>query len=72
MFCNKDDARNVFNEVMRTHSAKMGYDKQTGDIDFDAAFTHFDVNNDGLIEVERMPQFLRYTVPNGALDNDLQ
>ena len=55
MFCNKDDARNVFNEVMRTHSAKMGYDKQTGDIDFDAAFTHFDVNNDGLIEVERMP-----------------
>ena len=27
MFCNKDDARNVFNEVMRTHSGKMGYDK---------------------------------------------
>ena len=54
MFCNKEDAKNVLKEVVKTHKS-MGYDKLSGDIDSDAAFDHFDVNKDGLIEVERMP-----------------
>ena len=34
---------------------------------FDDTWTHFDVNNDSLIEVERMPQFLRYLTGNSQL-----
>ena len=71
MFCNRDDAKAVLQEVISTHP-KMGYKSLSGDIDADGAFDHFDVNKDGLIEVERMPQFIRYALPNGALDIDLQ
>ena len=37
---------------------------------FDEVWNHFDVNKDGLVEVERMPQLLRMVC--GALDIDLQ
>ena len=67
MFCNKEDAKGAFDEVTRTHPM---YQKNAGD--FEGAWAHFDVNGDGLVEVERMPQFLRYAFPNGALDIDLQ
>ena len=71
MFCNLADAQGVIAEVIKTHPG-MGYTKSSGDIDVEGAFEHFDVNKDGLIEVERMPQFIRYALPNGALDIDLQ
>ena len=71
MFCNLADAKSVLSEVIKTHP-NMGYTKLEGEIDADGAFEHFDVNKDGLIEVERMPQFIRYALPNGALDIDLQ
>ena len=71
MFCNLEDAKNVLSEVIKTHPA-MGYTSLSGEVDAEGAFKHFDVNNDGLIEVERMPQFIRYALPNGALDIDLQ
>ena len=38
---------------------------------FEDTWNHFDVNKDGLVEVERMPQFLRYLTGN-ALDISLQ
>jgi len=38
---------------------------------FEDTWTHFDVNKDKLIEVERMPQFLRYLIGN-ALEVNLQ
>ena len=66
-FCNKEDAQAAYNEVAASHPM---FSKNEGD--FDAAWEHFDVNGDGLVEVERMPQFLRYAFPNGALDIDLQ
>ena len=65
-FCNRDDAKAVFNEVIKTHK------QFAAGSDFDGAFDHFDVNKDGLIEVDRMPQFLRFAMPAGALDIDLQ
>ena len=37
---------------------------------FEEVWNHFDVNKDGLVEVERMPQLLRMVC--GALDIDLQ
>jgi len=36
---------------------------------FEEVWNHFDVNKDGLVEVERMPQMLRMMC--GALDIDL-
>jgi len=38
---------------------------------FDNTWNHFDVNKDGIVEVGRMPQFLRYFTGD-ALDIDLQ
>jgi len=67
-FSNKDDAMGLYKEVMRTHSGKFGYSKIADQIGFEDAFNHFDVNGDGLVEAERMPQFIRY-VTNGALDD---
>ena len=38
---------------------------------FEDTWNHFDVNHDGLVEVERMPQFMRMLLGN-ALAIDLQ
>jgi len=64
-FFNRDAARKVSDEVVHTH---MKYnDAQTASYlkeKFPETWTHFDVNNDGLVEVERMPQFLRWLLGN--------
>jgi hypothetical protein len=65
MFLNKDAARKVSNEVVHTHFQYN--DAQSAaylNEHFDETWTHFDVNNDGLVEVERMPQFLRWFLGN--------
>ena len=66
MYLNKEDAAAVSAEVTRTSKKDIA----TAKTDFEGTWTHFDVNNDGLVEVERMPQFLRY-LTNGALNPDL-
>ena len=64
MFLNHDDAAAVADEVYATHKPNIA-----GGPGFEDTWNHFDVNHDGLVEVERMPQFLRY-MTNGALDID--
>ena len=78
MFCNKDDAYAVSKEVVGTHLGYKGEDIERylsggsgGDPIFENVFNHFDVNKDGLIEVERMPQFLRMVLGN-SLEINLQ
>jgi len=66
MFLNKEDAQSVSNEVLKDHVKHTA----TDETDFEGTWKHFDINNDGLVEVERMPQFLRY-LTNGALDPTL-
>lgn len=51
MFLNKEDAQNVTNEVLKDHVKHTA----TESADFEGTWKHFDVNNDGLVEVERMP-----------------
>lgn len=51
MFCNKEDAQAVADEVLKTHANDTAAEKP----DFEGTWKHFDVNNDGLVEVERMP-----------------
>ena len=71
-FCNKDDAFAASTEVVSTHfkytleKAGEWLKKNT----FDETWNHYDVNKDGLVEVERMPMFLR-SVTGNALDIDL-
>ena len=68
MYCNHNDALAVANEVMDSHKQ---HDARPGDVQrFEEVWNHFDVNKDGLVEVERMPQFLRMLLGN-ALDIDL-
>ena len=69
MFLNKEDALAVSQEVLKTHGPNNAQAEDGPD--FESTWNHFDVNKDGLVEVERMPQFLRYLL-NGALDIDLQ
>ena len=69
MFLNHDDAVAVSNEVLKTHKPNVAQAEDGPD--FEDTWNHFDVNHDGLVEVERMPQFLRY-LTNGALDIDMQ
>ena len=72
-FCNKDDAFAASTEVVSTHfkytreKAAQWLKKNT----FEDTWNHYDVNKDGLVEVERMPMFLR-SVTGNALDIDLQ
>ena len=49
LFLKKEDAKDLYEEVKTSH----GYTQDAGD--FDAAWNHFDLNHDGLVEVERMP-----------------
>ena len=65
LFLNEADAKAVSEEVVNSHSKDVAQD-----VDFDATWNHFDINHDGLVEVERMPQFLRY-LTNGALNDQL-
>ena len=56
MFLNKEDMKSVAAEVQKSSPSHVA----TDDVDFEGTWSHFDVNNDGLVEVERTPQFLRY------------
>ena len=51
LFLNEADAKAVSEEVVNSHKA----DVAATEIDFDATWNHFDINHDGLVEVERMP-----------------
>ena len=72
LFLSKADAKSAAAEVIANHP---GEDRLAGDEDSDNRFedtwNHFDVNKDGLVEVERMPQFMRMLLGN-ALAIDLQ
>ena len=80
LFLNKADARAAADEVIRDHvhedrlaeadSAPDDLAASDGDR-FEDTWNHFDVNKDGLVEVERMPQFMRMLLGN-ALAIDLQ
>tara|TARA_B110000285_G_C14897649_1_gene501638 strand:- start:123 stop:404 length:282 start_codon:yes stop_codon:yes gene_type:complete len=50
LFLNEADAKAVSEEVVNNHKADIA-----GTVDFDATWNHFDINHDGLVEVERMP-----------------
>ena len=81
LFCNKEDALAVSKEVVATHmdgisaAQFLSGGDSAGDEEpvnrFEDTWNHFDVNHDGLVEVERMPQFLRYLLGN-ALEINLQ
>ena len=69
---NHDDALAAAKEVAQNHGKFDTVDGNGGALqNFEDTWNHFDVNHDGLIEVERMPQFLRYMLGN-ALDISLQ
>lgn len=65
-FLNKDDARAAADEIIANHKENI----TVNNVDFEGTWDHFDVNRDGLVEVERMPQFLRY-MTGGALNDKL-
>ena len=73
MFCNKDDALAASTEVVQTHFkyTKEKAAKWLKENTFEDTWSHYDVNKDGLVEVERMPMFLR-SVTGNALDIELQ
>jgi len=56
-FVDKSNAQALAAEVKSNHQA-------VEERSFNDTWNHFDVNGDGLIEVERMPQFLRYMLGN--------
>jgi hypothetical protein len=60
-------------EVAQTHMFGGNKDKAYEFVaaKFEDVFGHFDVNKDNLIEIERMPQFLRYLLGN-SLEIGLQ
>ena len=71
-YFDRDAALAASTEVVRTH-----FFSEQAKIDlflkerFDETWEHFDVNKDKLVEVERMPRFLRYLLGN-SLEIGLQ
>lgn len=64
-FLDYDAAKRVSDEVVHTHYQYNDEESATFlDENFDNVWKHFDVNSDKLVEVERMPQFLRYLLGN--------
>ena len=68
-YCNREDAMALATEVYDNHKKHDGNSFEGAK--FEETWNHFDVNHDGLVEAERMPQFLRMLLGN-ALDIDLQ
>lgn len=64
-FFDKGAARDASREVVKTN---YSWDATHVNVylndNFDNTWNHFDVNHDNLVEVERMPQFLRYLMGN--------
>ena len=71
-FLDQAGARDACTEVL-TNNQHYSADKARSFMadHFDSTWEHFDVNKDGIVEVGRMPQFLRYFTGD-ALDIDLQ
>ena len=69
MFLNRDDAHRLATEVQGSH-VRHNANAAEGN-NFEDIWNHFDINHDGLVEAERMPQFLRMMLGN-SLDIDLQ
>lgn len=64
-FCNHSGAYAVGLEVVQTHMGKSAAEAQEYlNTYFEKAWGHFDVNQDGFVEVERMPTFLRFLIEN--------
>jgi len=71
-FFDRDAARSASQEVVSTnYKWSAGQTEAWLKDNFDNTWTHFDVNSDNLIEVERMPQFFRYLMGN-SLEIGLQ
>ena len=51
-FFNKEAASNAADEIVKTHGSN---DKSILQNNFEDTWNHFDINKDGLVEVERMP-----------------
>lgn len=71
-FLDQDGARDACTEVLQNNSHFD--DSKTRNFlteHFESTWEHFDVNKDGIVEVGRFPQFLRYFTGD-ALDMDLQ
>ena len=69
----EEDAKRAADEVIGTHlhladSAKESYLKEN----FEPTWKRFDVNEDGKIEIDRMPQFLRMICGNSEACFGLQ
>lgn len=71
-FLDKDGAMDACREVLK-NNAHYSVDKVSSWMsdNFGSTWDHFDVNKDGIVEVGRFPQFLRYFTQD-ALDLDLQ
>ena len=67
-FFDRNAAEAASNEVVHTHF-KYNDAKTAAFLKehFDETWKHFDVNNDNLVEVERMPQFLRYLLGDALM-----
>ena len=64
-FFDKDAARDAATEVVKTnYNWGEPHVNSYLNENFDNTWDHFDVNHDSLVEVERMPQFLRYLMGN--------
>ena len=62
-YLNKEGALAVSKEVVNTHLGMNGKKREQYIAPrFNQIWSHFDVNSDGFLEVERMPQFLRMLV----------
>ena len=72
LFLNKADAKAAAAEVVANHKNEDRLaDDEDSENRFEDTWNHFDVNHDGLVEAERMPQFMRMLLGN-ALAIDLQ
>ena len=68
-YLNKEGARAVSTEVVHTHLFGGAKGDQFVNEKFDGVWNYFDVNHDGFLVVQVMPQFLRMIVgePEAAL-----
>ena len=68
-FINEATARAAAGEVIETHKSIKGAEKKAYlDTYFPRTWAHFDVNHEGMIGVEQMPQFVRFLASDQTLD----
>ena len=70
-FLNENQARAAADEVVNTHAKLDGEGKKAYlDKYFPRTWAHFDVNGNGMVGVEVMPQFMRFVLSNQAVQYD--